>query len=449
MPGSDAPSLPPSLEGRDLVEALLRALVAGSLPKAELDAAMPAIEGLMPADVVAGVDGLVAETTARGASLESLKPGVARFLNLVHKSLSSRPAAAPADPLFALLLRENRLALEALEALRAPLARISAAGPRAAEREAAVAELGRRVAALSRIELHYSRLENVLFPSFEARHPEYRCLALMWSIHDDVRSALRKIAGLLELGAPEGALLASALGRLFFDVHSLVFREEALLYPVLRPLIPASELVDLYREALALGSGFLGVEEAALLDARAEGFAAGLAAAPDGAGHQSVVGALADGRADGRADGPAPAGAERSAREGAIPLDAGALSPAVLDVLLKSLPLDLSFIDAEGRVAWFSNGPHRVFPRSPAIIGRDVRNCHPHESLGRVNALIEELRTGRRESEAFWIRSGGRFLHIEYFALRDAAGRFLGVLEASEDLTAKRALEGEKRLAAP
>jgi DUF438 domain-containing protein len=89
-----------------------------------------------------------------------------------------------------------------------------------------------------------------------------------------------------------------------------------------------------------------------------------------------------------------------------------------------------------------------VFPRSPAIVGRDVRNCHPPESLKRVLALIEDFRSGRREREAFWIELRGRFVHIEYFALRGPAGEYLGVLEASEDLTDKRALAGEKRLAA-
>ncbi|MDA8424735.1 MAG: PAS domain-containing protein, partial [Treponema sp.] len=128
-------------------------------------------------------------------------------------------------------------------------------------------------------------------------------------------------------------------------------------------------------------------------------------------------------------------------------LDAGALAPAAIDAILRRLPLDLTFIDAEDRVAYFSNGPHRVFPRSPAIVGRDVRNCHPPESLGRVLSLIEDFRSGRREREAFWIELRGRFVHIEYFALRGRGGEFLGVLEASEDITDKRSLAGEKRLA--
>jgi DUF438 domain-containing protein len=136
-------------------------------------------------------------------------------------------------------------------------------------------------------------------------------------------------------------------------------------------------------------------------------------------------------------------------RAAAFPLDTGALSPTALEAIFGTLHLDLSFIDADDRLAWFSNGPARVFPRSASAIGRDVRNCHPPESLGRVMGLIGDFRAGRREHEAFWIDMGGRFIHIEYFALRGPDGAYLGVLEASEDLTGKRALAGEKRLASP
>jgi DUF438 domain-containing protein len=107
----------------------------------------------------------------------------------------------------------------------------------------------------------------------------------------------------------------------------------------------------------------------------------------------------------------------------------------------------MTYVDAEDRVRWFSDSPHRIFPRSPAIIGRDVRNCHPGASVGRVLAILEAFKSGAKEKESFWISMGGRFISIEYFALRAPDGRYLGTLEASQDLSEKRALEGEKRLA--
>lgn len=447
MPSSD--DLPPlaDLRGAALAEALLRALADGFLSKKEADAAMPAVESIAADDVVDAVDALVAGLAERGASLEPLKGAVSRLLNLLHRPLSAR-AAEPRDPLFALLRRENSLALGALEALRAPLALLSAgekAFPAGSPAGAAKIDEGAKlseaaynlrgaVGALAPLEVHYARLENVLFPYFEARYPRYRCLSLMWSIHDDVRRSLRALAGLLEGGSPDSRALNAAAGRLFFDINALVFREERLLFPIAGRLLAPDQLLALFGEALALGAGLLGPSEIERLGAQAEGYAAAL---------QDMKDREADGAA------AAAGGTEARAAELGAPirLDAGALSPAVLDAILKRLDLDLTFIDAEDRVAYFSNGPHRVFPRSPAILGRDVRNCHPPESLGRVLALIEDFRSGKREREAFWIEPRGRFLHIEYFAMRGRGGEFLGVLEASEDITDKRSLAGEKRLA--
>jgi DUF438 domain-containing protein len=453
------------LRGPALAEALLRALAGGFLSKEEVAAAMPAMDGIVAADVVDAVDALVAEIAGRGDSLEGLKGAVSRLLNLLHRPLSAAVGELR-DPFFSLLRRESSLALGALEALRAPIAaltegeRASSAGLPAGERTAftagppgaerrpqAAEELRGAIAALAPLELHYARLENVLFPYFEARYPRYRCLSLMWSIHDDVRRSLRTLAGLLGDGSPGPGpqALKVAAGRLFFDVNALVFREERLLFPLAARLLQPAELLLLFGEALAVGAGFLGPSEIERLGAQAEGYAAALADLKAREAERPAAAATAAVAARSGAEAAPPSGSEPGAP---VALDSGALPPPVLDAILKRLPLDLTFIDAADKVAYFSNGPHRVFPRSPAIVGRDVRNCHPPESLKRVLALIEDFRSGRREREAFWIELRGRFVHIEYFALRGPAGEYLGVLEASEDLTDKRALAGEKRLAA-
>jgi len=472
---SDAQARSSSPEGiPDLVESLLRSLLAGPLPKSEAEAALPLIAQARPADVVAAVDALAGEAALGGSSLEALKPAVARLLNLLRQPLesASRGLRERRDPLSLLLKAENRAALAALEALRAPVALLAAKASPPGSAASAAKELRAGLAALAPLELHYARLENVLFPYFEARYPKYRCLSLMWSIHDDVRRSLRALSALLSgdkaaSGAAPGAAphepaaspfdaaaVALQSGRLFFEVNALVFREESLLFPVAFPLLSPRERLSLFAEALALGPGFLDREALAELAQKAEGYAAALedceTAAVGSGGVSATVGAAAAGAATARAGAattPREAAVTTAASAAALPLDAGSLSLTVLDALLKRLPLDLTFIDAQGRVAYFSNGGERIFPRSRAVIGRDVRNCHPPESLGRVLGLIEDFRSGRREREAFHIQLRGRFVHIEYFALRGADGEFLGVLEASEDLTEKRALSGEKRLA--
>jgi hypothetical protein len=125
----------------------------------------------------------------------------------------------------------------------------------------------------------------------------------------------------------------------------------------------------------------------------------------------------------------------------------GTLPPEILAAMFSTIHLDMTWVDGDDKVRWFSDSPKRIFPRSPSIIGRDVRNCHPGASVGRVVAILEDFKAGRKDREAFWLTMKGRFIHIEYFALRGPGGEYLGTLEASEDLTEKRGLQGEKRLA--
>ncbi|MDH7484527.1 MAG: PAS domain-containing protein, partial [Spirochaetales bacterium] len=118
----------------------------------------------------------------------------------------------------------------------------------------------------------------------------------------------------------------------------------------------------------------------------------------------------------------------------------------LLDIALRTMPADISIVDAQDRVVYYSDSPHRVFPRSPAIIGRTVQNCHPQKSVATVNRILEAFRKGERDSARFWLEMGGRFILIEYHALRNDSGRYLGTLEVSQDLTEYRALQGQKRL---
>jgi hypothetical protein len=102
--------------------------------------------------------------------------------------------------------------------------------------------------------------------------------------------------------------------------------------------------------------------------------------------------------------------------------------------------------DEDDRVAYYSEGPERIFPRSPAIIGREVRNCHPPKSVHLVNQILDAFKSGSRDTAEFWIELGGKFVYIRYFAVRDAGGHYRGCLEVSQDLPEIRKLEGQNRL---
>ena len=124
----------------------------------------------------------------------------------------------------------------------------------------------------------------------------------------------------------------------------------------------------------------------------------------------------------------------------------GALTPAQIRGLFGALPLDVTFVDADDRVRYFSEGTGRVFARSKAILGRKVQHCHPPKSVHIVEQILDDFKGGRQNVAEFWIPFHSRFVHIGYFAVRDAAGKYLGTLEVTQDLTKLRSLAGERRL---
>jgi len=130
----------------------------------------------------------------------------------------------------------------------------------------------------------------------------------------------------------------------------------------------------------------------------------------------------------------------------AVPLDTGQLSPEQINLMLTHLPVDVSFVDENDEVRYYSDVPDRLFTRTPGVIGRKVQNCHPPDSVHMVNAILDAFRAGNQDTAEFWIQMKGRFVHIRYFAVRDSEGVYRGCLEVSQDVTDIRALEGERRL---
>ncbi len=131
---------------------------------------------------------------------------------------------------------------------------------------------------------------------------------------------------------------------------------------------------------------------------------------------------------------------------GEIALDVGGLTIEQINLILKNLPVDVTFVDEQDRVRYYSQGRERIFPRSPAVIGRAVQNCHPPASVHIVEKIVESFKNGEKDSAEFWLTLNDRFIHIRYFAIRDAQGTYKGVVEVSQDVTEIRKLKGENRL---
>jgi len=124
----------------------------------------------------------------------------------------------------------------------------------------------------------------------------------------------------------------------------------------------------------------------------------------------------------------------------------GDLSKEVLDALLETLPVEISFVDENDTVRYFNKDGSRIFPRPPSVIGMKVQNCHPKKSLHLVNQLLDDFKNNRRDVAEFWIDLRGRKVYIRYFAARGKGGKYLGCLEVTQDITDLKKIEGEKRL---
>jgi PAS domain S-box-containing protein len=122
------------------------------------------------------------------------------------------------------------------------------------------------------------------------------------------------------------------------------------------------------------------------------------------------------------------------------------LSREQLEGILEAIPVEISFVDENDLVKLWNKHETRIFKRPVSVVGKSVQKCHPKQSVDKVNQILSDFKSGRQDSAAFWINLGDRKVYIRYFAVRDKAGRYLGTLEATQDITEIRKIEGEKRL---
>ena len=258
---------------------------------------------------------------------------------------------------------------------------------------------------LSEIHIHYLRKENQLFPLLEA-HDISGPSQVMWAIHDDIRAQLKTAkAQLSEMKAEEGI---SSLKDVVAAIREMIYKEEHILYPMSLETLSDGEWIKVRQGEEEIGYAWIEPEGEWAPEAAPE-------------------------------ERPEP-GEEK------INLDTGFISRDLINLMLTHLPIDLTLVDEEDRVAYYSKGKERIFPRSPGIIGRKVQRCHPPDSVHIVNKILDAFREGTKDTAEFWIQMGGKFIFIRYFAIRSKEGSYKGCLEVSQDLTEIRELEGERRL---
>ena len=122
------------------------------------------------------------------------------------------------------------------------------------------------------------------------------------------------------------------------------------------------------------------------------------------------------------------------------------LSTETLEAIFDAMPVDITFVDVADTVRYYSRDKDRIFKRSPAVIGKKVQNCHPKQSLDKVEQVVSGLKSGKRRVAEFWIELKGRLIYIRYFPVKDKQGKYIGVVEVSQDITDLQKIKGEKRL---
>lgn len=356
------------------------------------------IDQACPSDVIAVVDQLV----HLKIPMNELKRGINKALNLLNKTLQVFPYTPPKPQSFLdWLIRNNQQSEMRLKAIRPLLKEINHDPKNQNVRD----ELIDKFTDLSKIELHYQIKENVLFPLIEKYLPDYRCLQVMWSFHDDIRNWLKSALQILNEADFDLKEFNRLAGDIFFSIHAVRFREERILFPVVSEFIPEEELNDLISDCLEIGFPFI---------------------RPEYYSDQKLF--------------PEPEPSDEA------DLKSGYLSVEQIQLIFNHLPVDITFVDENNKVKFFSTPKKRIFPRTNSIIGREVKNCHPPESVHVVEQIVEAFRSGKKDKASFWIQMKGEFILIQYFAVRDEQGNYKGVVEVSQEISEIQNIRGEKRL---
>ena len=264
------------------------------------------------------------------------------------------------------------------------------------------------------VDKHYQRKEYLIFPYLEkigiTGPPK-----VMWGKHDEIRELLKGSIEILHtpdltkddlIASAELVLIPAAKG-----VVEMTVKEEEILFPMAMDSLSDGDWYQIRKQSVEIGF--------CLYDPPTNWTPAGLE-------EENINTAQKEG--------------------GNIQLPSGSFTAEELLAILNTVPVDMTFVDRNDKVKYFTQGSERIFQRNRAILNRDVRHCHPPASAHIVDKILEDFKSGKQDRAPFWINMKGKFIHIEYFALRNEKGEYLGTLEVSQDLTNYRALEGEQRI---
>lgn len=264
---------------------------------------------------------------------------------------------------------------------------------------------------LLEIDKHYSRKENLVFPYLEhagiTAPPK-----VMWGVDDEIRGGLKEVRDLLKDYRGNKGEVSEKAQEAISQIKEMVFKEENILFPLMVDTLTEDEWLTIYNDSDEIGYTFISPKAKWVPE-----------------------------RADIGQDAPKP-----HMDSGMIHFDSGVMTVHEIETLLDHLPIDITFVGKDDRVKYFSQSSERIFPRPKSVIGRTVQNCHPPASMHVVNKIVDDFKSGAKDSEDFWIKMGDRYVLIRYFAVRDKDGEYMGTLEVSQDIAPLQKIEGERRL---
>ena len=319
------------------------------------------------------------------------------------------PESLPGHPVFTFRM-ENEVTMRLLESISDTLASWVTGDL------AALTSLQAQTENLKTIEKHYSREENLLFPYLEKKGFEGPS-TVMWGVHNEIRDQLRQFRQALADEEAEPQVVQSQFDALAESIREMIYKEEKILFPESLARLSDAEWAEIRSQEEEIGYFNGAPQPTALSQAENQ--------------EKSKQNQKENKTMD---------------SNGLLSLDTGALTLEQINLMLTHLPVDVTYVDENDEVRYFTQGQHRIFDRSAAIIGRPVTKCHPPQSVHKVQIILDDFRSGKRDVAEFWIQMGEAFIHIRYFALRNKEGEYKGCIEVSQEISHLRSLEGEKRL---
>jgi len=273
---------------------------------------------------------------------------------------------------------------------------------------------------LDRINTHFVRKQNQLYPLLEKKGFD-KPSGVMWTLENDIRDLIKRAYSLLSKDDIEE--FANLQADVIESIEDMMVKEMEILYPTSMDLISDDEFIYMRQGDDEIG--YCLINQPPLYKDKIEN--------NNDSGLMKDLSTLLSKYG-------------LSKDNNVLDVSQGKLTLEQINLIFKHLSVDLSYVDEDDLVKFYSDTKHRVFPRSPGVIGREVKNCHPKESVHMVEEIVRAFKAGQQDQAEFWLEIGDKFIYIIYSAVRDEYGNYRGILEMMQDITRLRQLEGSQRL---